>query len=473
MKTQTNCTMRALTSASCLVAAILLTMAVSPAILSAARTKATRKPVAKNIIVMIADGWHYNHVDASSYYQYGLAARQIYNRFPFRYAMSTYPAFYEGQGCQGWGYDPVAAWSGFGYVHNCWTDSAAAATAMSTGVKTFYGAIGIDLDWQHLPNVLEFAESQGRATGVVTSVEWTHATPAGFVAHNFNRNNFAEIGQEMVYDSAADVVMGAGHPWFDVHGQSRATPKSFNYVGGETTWDDLVAGIAGGDADGDGVPDPWVLLESRGEFQALMNGPTPKRVLGTAQVYQTLQQERGGDAYADPYVVPLIETVPTLEEMAKGALNVLDDDPDGLFLMIEGGAVDWASHSNQSGRMIEEQIGFDDAVEAVVEWVKANSNWGETLLIVTGDHETGYLTGPDSDPTWTPIVNNGAGNLPGMEWHSANHTNRLIPLFARGNAARRFRSYVDGKDPLYGRYLDNTALAKVIFWAMAPRQRTR
>jgi alkaline phosphatase len=70
-------------------------------------------------------------------------------------------------------------------------------------------------------------------------------------------------------------------------------------------------------------------------------------------------------------------------------------------------------------------------------------------------------------------VNNGAGNLPGMEWHSANHTNRLIPLFARGNAARRFRSYVDGKDPLYGRYLDNTALAKVIFWAMAPRQRTR
>ena len=473
MNTRSNRTVRAAASVTCLVAAILLIMAASPAILSAARTKAASRSAAKNIIVMIADGWDYNHVDASSYYQYGAAARQVYNRFPFRYAMSTYAAFFDFQACHESGYDPVAAWSDFGYVHDCWTDSAAAATAMSTGVKTRWAAIGVDLDNQPLPHVLEFAESQGKATGVVSSVEWTHATPAGFVAHNLSRNDFAGIGQEMVHDSAADVIMGAGHPWFDVDGQPRATPNSFNYVGGETTWDDLVAGIAGGDADGDGVPDPWVLVQSRGEFQALMNGPTPKRVLGTAEVYQTLQQERGGDAYADPYVVPLIETVPTLEEMTRAALNVLDDDPDGLFLMIEGGAVDWASHSNQSGRMIEEQIGFDYAVEAVVEWVKSNSNWGETLLIVTGDHETGYLTGPGSNPDWTPIVNNGAGNLPGMEWHSGEHTNRLIPVFAKGKAARRFRSYVDGKDPVHGRYLDNTDLAEVIFWAMTPRQRTR
>jgi alkaline phosphatase len=473
MNIRSNRTIRVAISVTCLVAAILLTMAVSPAVLSAGRTRAAHKSAAKNVIVMIADGWGYNHIDASSYYRYGSAARQIYNRFPFRYAMTTYPAYQEGHVCQGWGYDPVAAWSDFGYVFRCWTDSAAAATAMSTGVKTFSGAIGIDPDRQPLQNVLEFAESQGKATGVVTSVEWTHATPAGFVAHNRHRDNFAEIGWEMVYLSAADVVMGAGHPWFDVDGQPTATPSSFEYVGGETTWDDLVAGIAGGDADGDGVPDPWVLVQSRAEFQALMNGPTPKRVLGTAEVFQTLQQERDGDAYAHPYVVPLIETVPTLEEMTRAALNVLDDDPDGLFLMIEGGAVDWASHSMQSGRMIEEQIGFDHAVEAVVEWVEANSNWGETLLIVTGDHETGYLNGPGSDPGWTPIVNNGAGNLPGMQWYSWLHTNRIVPLFAKGSAARKFRSYVDGEDPFYGRYVDNTDLAKVVFWAMTPRQRTR
>jgi alkaline phosphatase len=466
MKTQNY---RALRAASCLIAATLLGMAVDPAAISAAPAGAPSKPAAKNIIVMIADGWHFNHIDASSFYRYGKAARQLYNRFPFRYAMSTYAAFFEFQGCYQWGYDPVAAWLDFDYVKACWTDSAAAATAMSTGVKTRWAAIGVDLDNQLVPNVLELAESQGKATGVVTSVEWTHATPASFVAHNLSRNNYAAIGQEMVYDSAADVIMGAGHPWFDADGQPTVTPNSFRYVGGEATWDDLVAGIAGGDADGDGVADPWLLVESRAEFQALMDGPTPRRVLGTAQVYQTLQQERGGDAYADPYVVPLLETVPTLEEMARAALNILDDDPEGLFLMIEGGAVDWASHANQSGRMIEEQIAFDQAVEAVVEWVETHSNWGETLLVVTGDHETGYLTGPGSDPGWTPIVNNGAGNLPGMEWQIGQHTNRLIPLFAKGDAARMFRFFVDGDDPFYGRYVDNTDVAQVIFWTMEPR----
>jgi alkaline phosphatase len=166
-------------------------------------------------------------------------------------------------------------------------------------------------------------------------------------------------------------------------------------------------------------------------------------------------------------VVPLIETVPTPEETARAALNILDDDPNGLFLMIEGGAVDWASHGNQSGRMIEEQVGFDDAVQAVVEWVETNSNWGETLLIVTGDHETGYLTGPGSDPSWTPIVNNGAGNLPGMEWHLPHHTNRIIPLFANGDTATTFRFYADGDDPVYGPYVDNTDLIKVIVRALA------
>jgi alkaline phosphatase len=303
---------------------------------------------------------------------------------------------------------------------------------------------------------------------VVTSVEWTHATPAAHVAHNVSRNNYEEIGQEMIYDSAADVIMGAGHPWFGHDGQPLDEPNTFKYVGGEDTWNDLVAGTAGGDADGDGVDDLWTLIQTRAEFQALMSGPTPKRVVGTAQVYQTLQVNRSGDYYADPYVEPLIDSVPTLEEMTKAAINILDDDPDGFFLMVEGGAVDWASHGNGSGRMIEEHIDYDNAVAAVVDWVQTNSNWGETLLIVTGDHETGYLTGPGSDPTWEPIVNNGAGNLPGMEWHSGSHTNSLIPLYAKGDAARMFRRYADEYDPVRGRYVDNTELAQVLFWTMDP-----
>ncbi len=264
--------------------------------------------------------------------------------------------------------------------------------------------------------------------------------------------------------------MGTGHPCYDADGVYNDCTNNFRYVGGQNTWDDLIAGTAGGDADGDGVDDPWVLIQTRAEFQSLMSGPTPKRVVGTAQVYQTLQQGRSGDSYADPFVVPLIDTVPTLEEMTKAALNILDDDPEGLFLMIEGGAVDWASHGNTSGRMIEEHIDFDNAVHAVVDWVQANSNWGETLLIVTGDHETGYLNGPGSDPDWTSIVNYGAGVLPGMEWHSGNHTNSLLPLFAKGDAARMFHRFADQYDPVYGRYIDNSELAWVLFWTMDPHE---
>jgi alkaline phosphatase len=154
--------------------------------------------------------------------------------------------------------------------------------------------------------------------------------------------------------------------------------------------------------------------------------------------------------------------------MTNAALNVLDEDPDGFFLMVEGGAVDWASHNNQSGRMIEEQADFNKAVETVINWIKKNSNWGETLLIVTADHETGYLTGPDSGdtptgPVWNDLVNNGRKVLPGFEWHSGSHTNSLVPFYAKGRGARLFKKATAGDDPVRGTYVDNTSVANVIF----------
>jgi alkaline phosphatase len=387
-------------------------------------------------------------------------------------AMSTYMVYEEGDSCFDAGYDPAQAWSDFGYVLDCATDSAAAATAMSTAVKTDARTIGLDIDDQPVTHALERAEELGKATGVVTSVQLSHATPAGFVAHHADRGEYAEIAYEMVYDSAVDVVMGAGHPFWDDDGdpQTPLDEEDWEYVGGEATWWDLVTGLAGGDADGDLVADPWTLIDERAEFQALATGPTPTRVFGVAPVEDTLQLNRSGDYLADPFVVPFIDTVPTLEEMTKAALNVLDDDPDGLFLMIEGGAIDWASHGNyapnSSGRMIEEFVDFERSVEAVIEWVKANSNWGETLLVVTGDHETGYLNGPGSDPIWVPIVNNGAGVLPGTAWYSVDHTNSLIPLFAKGDAGRMLKYFADEYDPVRGPYLDNAELGQVLFQAV-------
>jgi alkaline phosphatase len=376
------------------------------------------------------------------------------------------------------GYDPAAAWRDFDYVKWPYTDSAAAATAMATGVKTYSGAIGVDVAGRPLKNAIEAAEERGMATGVVTSVQWSHATPAGFLAHNPSRNNYAEIAREMVERSEVDVVMGCGHPWHDADGRRLDAPGTFNYVGGEDTWAALRAGNAGAavDADHNGLADDaWTLIEDREAFHALVADPSPpKRVLGVPRVAKTLQQGRGGDGHAAPYEAAFVATVPALAEMTRGALNVLDGDPDGLFLMIEGGAVDWAGHSNQSGRAIEEQIAFADAVEAVVEWVEAESGWHETLLVVTADHETGYLTrepsGPD-DVAWAyqPLQDRGRGSVPGMTWNSGSHTNSLVPLYAKGAWAERLREHVIGRDPHRGPYVDNTAVAKLTFAAL-PRK---
>jgi alkaline phosphatase len=103
------------TTTACLVIASLLLMGLLPTA-AAAPAAASKQPTAKNIVVMIADGWAFNHVTAASYYQYGKLDRQVYNRFPFRFGMSTYMAYPQGNSCGSWGYDPAMAWGDFGYV---------------------------------------------------------------------------------------------------------------------------------------------------------------------------------------------------------------------------------------------------------------------------------------------------------------------------------------------------------------------
>ena len=304
-------------------------------------------------------------------------------------------------------------------------------------------------------------------TGVVSSVQWSHATPAAFVAHNESRSNYAAIAREMILESPTDVIMGCGHPWFDANGQSKTKPNKFDYVGGQDTWNALVGGQAGGDADGDGKADRWTLVQTREEFQALMSSAAPQRVCGVAQMSKTLQYGRAGDKEAAPFQVPLVKTVPTLAEMTRAAINVLDDDPDGFCLVIEGGAVDWAGHDNQTGRTIEEQIDFNRAVEAVVQWVEQNSSWDDTLLIVTADHETGYLTAPVPTDRATPdasipLTSNGKGVVPGLKWNSGSHTNCLVPVYARGAAARLLTKLADQQDPKRGAYIDNAEIGEVL-----------
>jgi alkaline phosphatase len=402
----------------------------------------------KNVILMIGDGMGINQITAANCYQ-GVS-RQPYQQFPVRVFQTTF--------AYGGSYDPAQAWADFGYVMDGYTDSAPAASAMSTGCKVAEGQINVDpVSGAPLFMSQTRAEELGKATGVVTSMPWSHATPAAFGAHNISRNNYVQIAQEMIDHSGLEVIMGCGHPLYNDNNQP--TSASYSYVGGQRQWDSLTAGLTA-----------YTLIQTRAEFQALASGPTPDRVCGTARCRTTLQQARtlrageGGNGDALPYTAPLNADVPTLVEMTRAALNVLDDDPDGFFVMIEGGAIDMACHGNQKGRLIEEQTDFNNAVSEVIAWIEAHSNWDETLLIVTADHETGYLLGNGSGypAVFNPLTNNGAGRLPGMWFYSGSHTNSLVPLFAKGIGAVWFNTFAVGSDPVRGAYTDNTDVARVI-----------
>ena len=260
-------------------------------------------------------------------------------------------------------------------------------------------------------------------------------------------------------ESVKDAAEGAGEVPKGITGEI-ANNREYKYVGGNQVWAEIEAArkTPGGLYEG------YRPVSTKEEFEALCTGTPPSKVLGTAQAATTLQQARTKKKANHPDEdTPLNQGVPTLATMTRGALNVLGQHPNGFFLMIEGGAVDWASHNNLGSRMIEEQGDFHVAAEAVVQWVEDNSNWQETLVVITSDHETGLLWGPDSDKKpFQPLVDNGPGKLPGMMYHSKQHTNSLVPLFARGSGAELLDTLIVGKDPVRGPYVDNTGVAKAV-----------
>ena len=434
-------------------------------------------PNPKNIILFVGDGMGYNHVLATTYYQYGEANAQVYEQDEWLHlAQATYMAanIRNGDTIFMNGYAPRTAWEVDAYLSSDYTDSGAAATALSTGMKTFGGSIGIGLYGDTLTHISQAAKALGKSKGIAVSVPLSHATPAGFVAHNEARHNYEEIGKYMLFHTRLDVLMGAGHPYYNNDG--RPEDMSARYIGSDEIWEQLAANdgrtdfsndtqqLYLQDVDGDGRRDPWTLIENREDFQALASGSAPKRVLGVPKVYSTLNYGRSGEEEEMPFAQPFNENVPTLEEMTRASINVLSQNDEGFFLMVEGGAIDWAGHDNHLGRLIEEMTDFNHSVEAAVEWVEENSSWDETLIIVTSDHETGYLTGPNHpEPVNDPVVNNGQGNLPEVQWNYGSHTNMLVPFYAKGPGTEIFASFANEKDPVRGPFLQNTDIANAIF----------
>ncbi len=452
----------------------------------------------KNVILMISDGIGFNGWLAADYYQ-GRAGQQPYQvDRPDGTASHVYGVSHdalnlideagrvlpsghdpaEAAGAIVQGYDPQTRWMRFERTirndfppleleYTSYTDSAAAGSAMQTGRKTANGRINMDWSGQaRFRTIAEIFMHHGRAAGTVTSVMASHATPASSIAHNVSRGNTVEIFNEMVA-SGLDVIMGAGHPHFDDSGNPvmPENETAFRFVGGPETFGALTSreGLNG-----------YAFIDAAHAFDALATGDAlPDRVVGIARAASTLQAARDESLGAadTPSGVAVNPLVPDLAIMSMGALNVLSKNPEGLFVMIEGGAVDWMGHVNHMPRFIEEQIDFNRAVDAVIDWVETHSGWDETLLIVTSDHETGGIWG---EGTWTngegpavaanrsdeaietarfhpaedvfheylPVQDRGAGTIPGHQWSSGNHTNELVPLWALGAGAERFAEFI-------------------------------
>lgn len=425
----------------------------------AGNAASAEKPIAKNVILFIGDGWSYSAVEAASYYHHGHAQGEHYQRWR-EFPMATYP--------HGSSYDPEAAWEDFNYVRRGATDSAAAGTALASGTLTRAGRIGVGPDDERLRLVTEAAHAIGKSTGSISDVPFHHATPAAFYAHVESRGMTAEISRQLFEESHLTVAMGAGHPYYDDDSQRRDEP-GYDRVGGQELWHALAAGELGTDFNGDGTPNPWRLIETREEFEAIASGevPAPERLIGVARVGSTLQYNRSGDKQAAAYAVPFNEEVPSLATMTQAAINVLSENENGFFLMVEAGAIDWAGHGNSAGRIIEEMTFLNEAVAAAIAWVEEHSNWDETLIVVTGDHDCGYLMGPWSDPGFQPVVNNGKGNMPGMRFYSTGHTNMLIPAYVRGPGIETLADRTGGVDPVRGPYIQIATLGGFLIEAVA------
>ena len=362
---------------------------------------------AKNVILMIADGRGFNSVTATNYYR-GTPA--VYQSFAYQFGMQTTSANNPA------GYNPAQFWANAGYNNSGATDSASSATAMYTGQKVFDGRINIATNGDPITTFFEYAAQTGMSIGAVSSVELSHATPAAVYAHNTSRNNYAAIAYEgiyganplysrpnsgsnpqaghnnnydaMNYNGNMTVLMGAGHGDYDNSGNFNVG-RTNKYVGGNAAWADIIDGTP---------PNGWTYVEQKADFEDIAAGNNlPAKLLGIAQANQTLQYNRSGTPAdpANPSGSAFNANVPTLATMTRAALNVLAQNNDGFAVMIEGGAVDWAGHGNDLARQIEEHLDFDAAAQAVVDWVNVNDpTWSETLVIVTGDHETGDLWGP-------------------------------------------------------------------------------
>jgi alkaline phosphatase len=274
------------------------------------------------------------------------------------------------------------------------TDSGAGGTALAIGQKALYGSIGLDsLSNPHL-SLLKIAKNQGKSTAIITSCDVTHATPASFVANVKDRNQQDEIALSFIKENI-DIVIGGGKDRF--------------------------------------------VASKRKDKLNLIDSLTKKKY----EIYSDLEQIK--NTKSDRFYALLGEghldnakkRGNVLPESLEKTLNTLSKNENGFFIMLEGSKIDMEAHLHKYNDMIDEVKDFDKCVEIALEFAKKN---GETLIVVTADHETGGLTLPADN------------NLTKDEWTSWHHTAVPVPIFSFGVGAENFTGVMQNTDVFWKIY---------------------
>ena len=317
------------------------------------RESSSPAPRARNIILFIGDGLGPGQMSLGLEYARVVEGRQLHLEKLMEFGETGYAL-------------PVSH-------QKTATDSAAAATQIATGKVVWNQTLGIDIEGKPIETILERAEAQGLATGLVTNMRLVHATPAAFASHQLSRYDpEPEIADQILAEHEIEVLLGGGARAFVPQGQRTSEslagiPARLDGRSLRTDDRDLIA---------EARQRGYAVVSDR---QSLLDeGAQGKKVLGLFSSSNL------------PYVLDRrsesLDGVPSLAELTEAALRVLGAEEKGFFLMVEGGRIDYAGHDNDAGTMLHEILDFDEALGVATRFQSKNP---DTLLIVTADHGTG------------------------------------------------------------------------------------
>lgn len=275
------------------------------------------------------------------------------------------------------------------------TDSASGATAFASGIKTYNGAIGVGQDTVSVPTILEILAKAGKSTGLIATSSIVHATPASFFAHTASRNNYEEIAAQLI-NAPVNFFAGGGLQFF------ADRSDDLNYL-------DSLAG-KGFKMNTESLASATLNIDQKYGFLLAPDG-MPK-----------MQEGRGN----------------FLPQATKLALEHLSQDEDGFFLMVEGSQIDWGGHANDADYIIQETLDFDKTIGVALDFAKADGN---TLVIVTADHETGGFS-----LSAATVFGQGDYSHIAPSFSTGNHSAALIPVFAYGPGADHFMGIYQNND---------------------------